>query len=240
MKLHHLALALLSLALMACGGTRKGEEGHNPTATGLEYAPDMYHSIPLEPYSQFATGEDYKDEYGRILYTPDGATAQRPVAGTIARGKIDWYYPLPNTPEGYAAAAAIENPYPQTAEVRAEGQRLFLLFCKQCHGELGKGDGPITQFQGGYEVVPAYDDDLHKDLTQGTIFHSITYGRNLMGGHASQLTPEERWKIARYIQVLQGQVSEASEAPAGSEAEQDAAAEAPAGQPAETTEEASN
>ena len=32
-------------------------------------------------------------------------------------------------------------------------------------------------------------------LTAGHIFHSITYGLNAMGPHASQLSEEERWKI---------------------------------------------
>ncbi|TAD85029.1 MAG: cytochrome c, partial [Bacteroidetes bacterium] len=39
--------------------------------------------------------------------------------------------------------------------------------------------------------------------TDGTMFYSITYGRNLMGGYASQLTPEQRWKIIYYIKSKQ-------------------------------------
>ena len=36
------------------------------------------------------------------------------------------------------------------------------------------------------------------------MFHTITYGKNLMGSHASQLNNEERWKVIRYVQTLQG------------------------------------
>ena len=40
------------------------------------------------------------------------------------------------------------------------------------------------------------------DLTDGKIFHTITYGVNLMGSHASQVNPEERWKIVMYVHQL--------------------------------------
>ena len=42
-----------------------------------------------------------------------------------------------------------------------------------------------------------------KDLTDGKIYHTITYGVNLMGSHASQLNPTERWKVVQYIHELQ-------------------------------------
>jgi hypothetical protein len=42
-----------------------------------------------------------------------------------------------------------------------------------------------------------------KDLTDGKIFHTITYGVNLMGAHRYQLTPTERWKIVMYVHELQ-------------------------------------
>ena len=48
---------------------------------------------------------------------------------------------------------------------------------------------------------------LVKDLSDGKIFHTITYGVNLMGPHASQLNPEERWKITMYVHQLQGGAS---------------------------------
>jgi hypothetical protein len=42
-----------------------------------------------------------------------------------------------------------------------------------------------------------------KDLTGGKIYHTIKYGLNMMGSYASQLTPEERWKVVMYVQELQ-------------------------------------
>ena len=37
------------------------------------------------------------------------------------------------------------------------------------------------------------------ELKEGHIYHTITYGLNAMGPHASQISSEERWKIVHYI-----------------------------------------
>jgi hypothetical protein len=42
-----------------------------------------------------------------------------------------------------------------------------------------------------------------KDLTDGKIYHTITYGVNAMGSYASQVAPEDRWKIVMYVHHLQ-------------------------------------
>ena len=42
-----------------------------------------------------------------------------------------------------------------------------------------------------------------KDLSDGKIYHTITYGLNAMGSYASQLSPDERWKVVLYVHRLQ-------------------------------------
>jgi hypothetical protein len=47
------------------------------------------------------------------------------------------------------------------------------------------------------------------------MFHSITYGKNLMGSYASQVTPKQRWMIISYIKSKQHAAkSSAAAAPA--------------------------
>jgi mono/diheme cytochrome c family protein len=36
-------------------------------------------------------------------------------------------------------------------------------------------------------------------MSDGTMFHSITYGKGLMGSYASQVTRAQRWMIIKYI-----------------------------------------
>jgi len=152
--------------------------------------PDMYRSPSLEYYS---------------VHTVDGDTvnnAMKPVAGTVARGYMP--YPYANTPEGYEAAGLnLHNPLPADKKEKweAEGEVLFGKFCVHCHGATGAGDGKVGGKLPG--PPPAYNGAL-KNLPEGKIFHSITYGKNSMGSHASQLTQEERWKLVYYVQKLQG------------------------------------
>ncbi|MEN2992531.1 MAG: cytochrome c [Bacteroidia bacterium] len=179
---------LLLLWLVGCAAT-------DPRDPGIEYASQMYHSIPLEPYAQV----DY------FPYASDGKHLREPVAGTVPRGKVDFIYPFPNTNEGYEEAGKkLKNPLPPTPENVAEGKRLYSLYCIHCHGEKGNGRGILVE-SGKYPAVPSYYGPQLKDLPEGKMFHSITYGKNLMGSHAAQLTPTERWQVILYVQQLRAE-----------------------------------
>ena len=40
-------------------------------------------------------------------------------------------------------------------------------------------------------------------MAEGTMFHSITYGKNMMGSYASQLSTTQRWMVIHYIKEKQ-------------------------------------
>ncbi|MDG2209044.1 MAG: cytochrome c [Flavobacteriales bacterium] len=82
-----------------------------------------------------------------------------------------------------------------------KGQEIYTMMCSQCHGEEGKGDGALSR-NGHILGIPSYSDKL-KDLTEGKMFHTLTYGKGLMGSHASQLSQKDRWLVIEYIKVLQ-------------------------------------
>jgi mono/diheme cytochrome c family protein len=160
----------------------------DPKHPGYEYMPDMYRSPSYETYSPNPVFRD-------------SMTAQQPVAGTIARGK-SYPYRYPNTTEGYEQAGKeLKNPLEKSEVNMAEGQRLYGHYCVHCHGEKGLGDGTIPA-GGKFPPPPSYSGPL-KDLPEGKMYHTVTYGKNLMGSHASQLDPQQRWKIVMYIQTLQ-------------------------------------
>lgn len=170
----------------------------DPNSPGYEFMPDMYRSPSYETYS---TNPVFKDSM----------TAQLPVAGTISRG--EWPesgslvnalpYPYPNTLEGYIAAGEeLKSPLKKTPEFAAQGKEIYEKMCMHCHGAKGEGDGQLIG-TGKYPPPPAYNGGALKDLPEGKMFHTITYGKGLMGPHASQLTKEDRWKVVQYIQELQ-------------------------------------
>ncbi|MDP3558240.1 MAG: cytochrome c [Bacteroidota bacterium] len=163
---------------------------------GFEFMPDMYRSPSLEVYS---------------VHTIDGDTminAMQPVKGTVARGYLPYAYP--NTAEGYEQAGLnLHNPFSSQKEVfEKEGEVLYGKFCVHCHGATGAGDGKVGGKLPG--PPPAYDGAL-KNLPEGKIFHTLTYGKGTMGSHSSQLTQEERWKLVFYVQKLQGPKESASD-----------------------------
>ena len=162
---------------------------HDPNSPGFEYMPDMYRQSSYEANSQNSVFSD-------------SMTDRTPVKGTIARG----FYPVmadyPNNDSGYAwAGRYLKDPIPGTADVLEKGKALYGKFCVHCHGESGGGDGPVGLKLPGQP--PAYNGAL-KDLPEGKMFFTVNYGKGLMGSHASQLTVDERWKIIRYVQTLQG------------------------------------
>jgi mono/diheme cytochrome c family protein len=130
-----------------------------------------------------------------------------PVKGTIARGYMPYVYP--NTPDGYEQAGLyLKNPIVYSEAVEKDGEALYGKFCVHCHGATGQGDGKVGLKLPG--APPSYSGPL-KNLPEGKIFHSITYGKGLMGNHASLLTQEERWKLVYYVQKLQGPKASATD-----------------------------
>lgn len=178
--------------------------------TGVEYASQMYHSVPYEGLSQVT---DY--EAGRWLTSQEGGAAEfytsnpnnpnsmnmrQPVANTVRRGEALPYRIPKDSLE--LAGRVLKNPLPETAEVTEEGKVLFGRYCWHCHGDTGLGDGPVgKKFKG----VTPYNSRAVKDKPEGHIFHVITHGKGRMGAHASQVSVEDRWKIVRYVQTLQKQ-----------------------------------
>lgn len=171
---------------------------HNSPVHQLTADLDMYKSPSIETYGENSNYED-------------NMSARHPVAGTVPRGFMPYIYP--NTNEGYVMAGdSLNNPFANTPDNLAKGKDIYTKFCGHCHGTTGNGDGSIIiNTDGKYPPPPSYSTGFSsgggamKDLSVGKMFHVITYGRNMMGPHASQLTAEERWKVILYVQTLQKQ-----------------------------------
>ncbi len=166
---------LLMVSLSSC---------HNKTKRKLQYMPDMYIPVPYETYSE-----------NPIL--PKHMTNQHPVKGTVARGET--VYEVPNTNEGYEFAKLnVKSPLDSTQIDYKKGKKFFEMYCAICHGKKGDGNGNLVK-RDKFLGVPNYKD---RDITEGSIYHVIYYGRNMMGSHASQLTEDERWQVVHYVQKL--------------------------------------
>ena len=174
------AALVLAGGLLGCGATQERR--------AFEYMPDM------------ARGPAYK-AYAPNSITRDGLTLQRPVAGTIPRGFQPFHYG-PGEDEAARAGRELVEPYRAAPQTLEEGKALFQTYCLVCHGEQGKGDGPIAS---KIPPPPSYKSDRLLQYPPGRIFHVITMGANKMPSYATQIAPDERWQIITYIRSqLQG------------------------------------
>ena len=170
-----IALAFI-FTLSSCWGDK--------TKPNYQYMPDMYKSVGYETYSESPNHAN-------------GMTTQLPVEGTISRGKVP--YSFDDTNEGYEAAKAdLKNPLEVNEANLANGEAMYTIYCNTCHGKTGVGDGTLVQ-RDKFLGVPNYKD---RDITEGSIYHVIMHGRNMMGSHSSQLTAKERWQVTMYVQQL--------------------------------------
>jgi mono/diheme cytochrome c family protein len=173
-----LPTALLALAVLGCR--------RPPDAPGYEFMPDMAHSVPF-------------DAFAPNPVTRDGLTLQRPVPGTVARGHLPFHYAA--TPEeAERAGRELRDPFPPTPAVLARGRHLYETFCQVCHGARGLGDGPLIP---KFPNPPAYTSERVRAFPEGRVFHVVTLGSGLMPAYGAQISPQDRWKLIRYVQGLQ-------------------------------------
>ena len=82
------------------------------------------------------------------------------------------------------------------------GKELYEIYCSVCHGSKGDGQG-ILMTREKFLGIPSYAD---RDITEGSIYHVLMYGINLMGSNASQVDQDERWKISQYVMDLRNEL----------------------------------
>lgn len=171
------SIAFLVLAsIVSCSNKRERE---------VQYMPDMYVSTPYDADMQKGNSEI--------------SANLKPVAGTIARGQVPYDYP--NTDDGYSAAKAeLTSPLTKDEANLENGKKMYTIYCASCHGKKGDGNGTLVEREkiGG---VPAYNDP-GRNITEGSIYHVIMFGKGIMGSHAGQLTNKERWQVVQYVEQL--------------------------------------
>lgn len=160
-----------------------------------QYFPNMYESVAYETYSE---QESFN---GRNQLK--GQQAQVPPDGAVKRGFTPYEYE--NSTAGYELAKAnLKNPLDSlyVAKNEGKGKELYNIYCAICHGENGNGKGKLVERE-KFLGVPSYKD---RQVTEGSVFHVITYGLNSMGSHANQLSQEERWLVTDYVLELKSKL----------------------------------
>ena len=191
---------------------------------GLEYAPNMYHSVAYEPYSQItdkdqgqwltsiAYDDGHGEHYNSNPFNPYRMNLRMPPPNVVSRNKNGYLpYRIPKDSLEMASRRLVSPlDTAQNKAILAEGKILYEVYCDHCHGVKGDGEGKVATGvkidgvdRGSYAGVANLKGDAFKNITEGHIFHVITMGKGLMQSHGSQVGTEDRWKIARYVKALQ-------------------------------------
>lgn len=158
----------------------------DPSVPNIDYLPNMVYT---PAYASFSPNPNF----------PDGKTMQPPVPGTIPRGYQAVRYRA--TPEdALRAATELKSPVnPEKAKER--GAVVYQNFCMPCHGGTMRGDGQVAMH--GFPAPPNLLGDKSLKLTEGHMFHILTFGQNKMPSYATQLSVEDRWNVIAHVKSLQ-------------------------------------
>lgn len=160
-----------------------------------EYMPDMGPSLA------------YDAQNSTLDYKVKGINFNaQPVQGTICRDA-----PLPNglseDDQSKARARKMQNPLNfENSVYHKQGKYLYGIHCAPCHGEKLDGNGIL--YNGGDGPFPAKPPTLLpivNNETDGSIFYTISFGKNMMGSFRDRLSEHERWLIVGYIRKLNNQ-----------------------------------
>ncbi len=199
--------------------------------TGTEYMPDMAHSIAYEAnvnsyyYYHSWGGEEEVARMSAPRNPVKGSIARGSLANAHhesmnslfdgsksnnaihinKNGSVPYYYGNTEDERLRAINEIRSNPIGLTEKGLAEGKQLYTIYCGICHGDTGDGSGYLVRDDGGkYPAQPAnFLKDEFIATSEGRFYHSIMFGKNVMGSYADKLSYNERWNVIHYIRSLQ-------------------------------------
>lgn len=170
---------------------------------GLRFAFIILHSS----FITFFAGCERNDMHNQPRHEPleastmfaDGMSSRPLIPGTIARGGL--------VPNNMRFAGMAEGPTPETFPFEItkadliRGKQRFDIYCSVCHGAAGDGDGMIVRR--GFVKPPSYHEQRLQEIPVGHFYNVMTNGWGAMYSYSDRVSPEDRWRIAAYIRVLQ-------------------------------------
>ncbi len=104
-------------------------------------------------------------------------------------------------------AKNLKNPGPADSESLSAGQKLYAKACAVCHGQTGKGDGPVVKSLKPDATKPSNlaDDKWDYGSSDGEMFVAIRDGigpKFEMKGQKGKITDREIWDVVNYVRSL--------------------------------------
>jgi len=129
----------------------------------------------------------------------DGRSARPLVDGTVARG----YLRIDSARyTGKVKGQEVDTfPFAITRADVLRGQERYNIYCSPCHSRIGDGNGMVVRR--GFRQAASYHTQRLINAPVGHFFDVMTNGYGAMPSYASRVEPDDRWRIAAYIRVLQ-------------------------------------
>lgn len=110
---------------------------------------------------------------------------------------------LPISLPSYGIGMA-SNPVPADSVSVQRGEILFSMHCALCHGEGGRGDGPVAVYwREDARRPPSLVEPRIRDLPDDAIYQFISQGIGSMPPLRYNLDERGRWDVINYVRSLQ-------------------------------------
>jgi mono/diheme cytochrome c family protein len=105
-------------------------------------------------------------------------------------------------------ADRIVNPRTRTSASINRGKIVYETYCLVCHGDTGRGDGPISADAGGpFSGVRSLVTDTVGRRSDGYLYGVIVnaplMGRGLMPRYGDKIRGTDQWDLVNYVRTLQ-------------------------------------
>jgi mono/diheme cytochrome c family protein len=101
------------------------------------------------------------------------------------------------------AGRTLVNPIAKSRDSIARGKEMYERHCQVCHGEQGRGNGPV-----GLKFVPQ-PMELNLDYVQlqpdGQVYYTISHGSIAMPAYWQAILPEDRWHLVNFVKEVFGE-----------------------------------
>ncbi|MCX6956950.1 MAG: cytochrome c [Verrucomicrobiae bacterium] len=179
---------------------------------------------PLELFPDMVRQAKYKAQTESSFYA-DGRAAQAHATGTVPMG---YSAPQAKFADSNSSSTDLAGPYKNiqfsgsptyretgrmgtqwgtgipfevTPSIMQRGQERYNISCAVCHAATGQGNGIASKY--GLNGIANQHQQRIRDMADGEIFNTITWGKNTMMGYGSNIQVPDRWAIICYLRALQ-------------------------------------
>jgi copper transport protein len=141
-----------------------------------------------------------------------------PRLGAAVVGVVGLYFLSIGIMNDLTPTAALANPVPATRASIERGKQIYEENCLACHGEFGRGDGPVGRTLRPRPADLQYHVSQH---TEGQLYWWISKGfpGTAMPAWEDRLSEEDRWNVLNYVvQTFRPDPSTSPVAPGDAEA----------------------